>query len=195
MILHFPSLQGEKTRQRKKSVTFQLPSENKHVLALDFLSWIMVRMVIIFSQQYQSQKGVLDSYGLAHLMENSPVLLKCYREACFLGFHGSLDTVKLSRSQSPRPLWPAVSWFGTRTRNYNWRILVSWCTTKFSEQLKINGKCMMSYFFLFSKLFVWTLCQFGIGVFIWFLFLLCSGWAYLPHSSAGVLWETATDCW
>lgn len=76
-------------------------------------------------------------------MENSPVLLKCYREACFLGFHGSLDTVKLSRSQSPRPLWPAVSWFRTRTRNYNWRILVSWCTSKFSEQLKINGKCMM----------------------------------------------------
>ncbi|KAL9966949.1 hypothetical protein ACROYT_G025098 [Oculina patagonica] len=32
---------GEKTRHRKKSVTFQLPSENKRVLALDFLSWIM----------------------------------------------------------------------------------------------------------------------------------------------------------
>ena len=38
------SPQKEKTSQRKKSVTFQLPSEDKHVLALDFLSWIMVRM-------------------------------------------------------------------------------------------------------------------------------------------------------
>ncbi|XP_027038917.1 condensin-2 complex subunit G2-like [Pocillopora damicornis] len=32
---------GEKTRHRKKSVTFQLPPENKHMLALDFLSWMM----------------------------------------------------------------------------------------------------------------------------------------------------------
>lgn len=32
---------GEGTRCKKKSVTFQLPSENKHTLALDFLSWLM----------------------------------------------------------------------------------------------------------------------------------------------------------
>ena len=43
MIEFFPP-QKEKTSQRKKSVTFQLPSEDKHVLALDFLTWIMVRM-------------------------------------------------------------------------------------------------------------------------------------------------------
>ena len=45
--LTFFRLQGEKARQKRKSVTFQLPSENKHVLALDFLSWIMVRMANI----------------------------------------------------------------------------------------------------------------------------------------------------
>lgn len=47
--------QGQKSRQRKKSVTFQLPSDSKHVLALNFLSWMMVRMVngswVNFSQQ------------------------------------------------------------------------------------------------------------------------------------------------
>jgi len=31
-----------------------------------------------FSQQYPSQKGGVDSCGLALLMENWPVLLKCF---------------------------------------------------------------------------------------------------------------------
>ena len=38
----------EKPRPRKKSVTFQLPSENKHVLALEFLSWLMVRLKLFY---------------------------------------------------------------------------------------------------------------------------------------------------
>ena len=78
----FPLSSGQKTRQRKKSVTFQLPSDNKHVLALDFLSWIMVRLVkgscVNFSQQYYKAGGGRDGFlrTCTLLMGNWPVILK-----------------------------------------------------------------------------------------------------------------------
>jgi len=47
---------GEGTRQRKKSVAFQLPSENKHVLALEFLSWLMGEPTCRTAVQERSEK-------------------------------------------------------------------------------------------------------------------------------------------
>ena len=38
----FCCIQGERTGRKKKSVAFQLPVENKQMLALEFLSWLMV---------------------------------------------------------------------------------------------------------------------------------------------------------
>ena len=40
--LIFCLIQVERTGRKKKSVAFQLPMENKQMLALEFLSWLMV---------------------------------------------------------------------------------------------------------------------------------------------------------
>lgn len=44
--LRFCWIQVERTGRKKKSVAFQLPMENKQMLALEFLSWLMVRTKI-----------------------------------------------------------------------------------------------------------------------------------------------------
>jgi len=56
----------EKASQRKKSVTFQLPSEDKHVLALDFLSWIMGEPTCrsAVQESYEKLRQIADNLKL-----------------------------------------------------------------------------------------------------------------------------------
>ena len=55
-LLIFCWIQVERTGRKKKSVAFQLPMENKQMLALEFLSWLMVTTKV-------NSKLLLENFG------------------------------------------------------------------------------------------------------------------------------------